>query len=96
MSMSEYEDAFVFQCDGCGLTAEFARGGAGSFVACVSEIKHRGWRIVRDDGDWSHFCSSPECRRAVAKKASEEAKRLLGSGPIQFTDFKDESVAFWV
>ena len=30
MSMDEYEDAFVFRCDGCGLTAEFARGGAGN------------------------------------------------------------------
>jgi hypothetical protein len=28
MSMDEYEDAFVFHCDGCGLTAEFARGTA--------------------------------------------------------------------
>ena len=42
MSMSEYEDCFIFQCDGCGLSAEFERGGPGSFMACVGEIKSRG------------------------------------------------------
>ena len=42
MSMDEYEDAFVFRCDGCGLTAEFQRGGPGSFMACVGEIKDAG------------------------------------------------------
>ena len=78
MSMSEYEDAFVFACDGCGLSAEFVRGGPGSFMACVSEIKYRGWRIVREDGDYSHFCSNPDCRASVAKKSAAIAKRLLG------------------
>jgi hypothetical protein len=48
MSMDEYEDCFIFRCDGCGLTAEFARGAPGSFMACVGEIKDRGWRISRD------------------------------------------------
>lgn len=60
MSMTEYEDAFVFRCDGgCGLTCEFERGGPGSFMACVGEIKDRGWRIDRDRyGDFGHKCAS--------------------------------------
>ena len=77
MSMSEYEDAFVFICNGCGLQAEFERGGPGAFMACVSEIKSRGWRIVREDGDYSHFCSGKECRASVAKKQSARAAELL-------------------
>ena len=47
-------------------------------MACVSEIKYRGWRIVREDGDYSHFCSNPDCRASVAKKSAAIAKRLLG------------------
>jgi hypothetical protein len=77
MAMSEYEDCFVFACNGCGLTAEFERGGPGTFMACVGEIKSRGWRIVRAGDDWEHFCSDRDCRAAVAKKAVEGAKRLL-------------------
>jgi len=77
MSMSEYDDCFVFSCDGCGFEAEFARGGPGTFMACVSEIKYRGWRIIREDGDYSHFCDNPECRKAVAAKQSARVKELL-------------------
>lgn len=77
MSMSEYEDCFVFQCNGCGLSAELARGGPGTFMAAVGEIKSRGWRIVREDGDYSHFCGNAECRKAVAKKQSAIAAELL-------------------
>ena len=46
-------------------------------MACVSEIKSRGWRIVREDGDYSHFCSGKECRASVAKKQSARAAELL-------------------
>jgi hypothetical protein len=89
MSMSEYEDCFVFSCDGCGLEAPFERGGPGTFMTCVSEIKHRGWRIIRDDGDWSHFCSGKECRAAVAKKSAARAKELLDRVPLRSVGGRD-------
>src|SRR6478672_3683971 len=58
MSFDEYEDAFVWKCNGCGLTVEFAPG---NFRGCVDELKSRGWRFIRDHGDpegggWSHKC----------------------------------------
>jgi hypothetical protein len=74
MSMAEYEDCFIFSCDGCGLTAEFQRGGPGSFMACVDEIKNRGWRISRDgDGDYSHRCG--RCRKGEAARLLDQPLR---------------------
>ncbi len=70
MSFSEYEDAFVWSCEGCDLQAEFPRSQQpGYFMSCVYEIKDRGWRIRRDqDGEYHHRCS--KCRR-------EEGAKLL-------------------
>ena len=81
MSMSEYEDVFIFSCDGCGLTAEFDRGPPGTFMACVGEIRSRGWRMIREDGDWSHYCSGKECRASAAAKSSARANELLDRVP---------------
>jgi hypothetical protein len=81
--MSEYEDCFVFTCDGCGLTADFDRGGPGSFMACVGEIKSRGWRVVRAGDDWEHYCADPACRAAVAQRVVEASKRLLDRQPLK-------------
>jgi hypothetical protein len=73
--MSEYENAFVFSCEGCGLTAEFARGGPGSFLSCVDEIKHRGWRIERTrDGDYRHRCGG--CRKSGADILNQTFRRV--------------------
>jgi len=30
-----------------------------SFASVVDEIKSRGWRITKIDGDWAHIC--PVC-----------------------------------
>ncbi len=79
MSMDEYEDCFVFRCDGCGLTAEFQRGGSGSFMACVGEIKDRGWRIGRDQyGDWDHRCG-----RCKAKASDDLLNKPFGGSKLQ-------------
>ena len=79
MSMSEYEDCFIWTCDGCGLQAEFERGGPGSFMACVGELKARGWRISRDqDGDWDHRCA-----RCKAKVAADLLNRPFGGSKLQ-------------
>jgi hypothetical protein len=65
MSMDEFEDCFIWTCDGgCGLTAEFARGQPGTFRAAVDELKSRGWRISRDrHGEWDHRCG--KCKAKV-------------------------------
>ncbi|MGA7634796.1 MAG: hypothetical protein WCB11_28860 [Terriglobales bacterium] len=79
MSMDEYEDCFVFRCDGCGLTAQFQRGGPGSFMACVGEIKDRGWRIGRDQyGDWDHRCG-----RCKAKASADLLNKPFGGSKLQ-------------
>jgi hypothetical protein len=68
MSFSEYDTAFMWSCEGCGLEAEFPRSQQpGYFMSCVHEIKDRGWRISRDqDGEYSHHCS--KCRREDGAK----------------------------
>lgn len=68
MSFSEYEDAFVWYCKGCSLQAEFERGGQGSFMSAVSELKQRGWLIERGSeyGEWHHHCA--KCRRERGAK----------------------------
>ena len=46
---AQYENALVWSCDGgCGATLSFEREDRpGYFLACVSELKDRGWRIWR-------------------------------------------------
>ena len=60
MSVEEFNDAFVWSCNGCGLTAEFPPE---NFYRCVAELKHRGWRITRDRNEWVH-----QCGRCVRKE----------------------------
>jgi hypothetical protein len=77
MSFSENEFSFEWTCDGCGLAAEFSRGGPGSFMSCVDEIKHRGWLIQRTrDGDWSHHCA--KCRRKMAATILDMPSKKFG------------------
>ena len=67
MSFDEDEFSFNWHCDGCGLSAEFPRGGPGSFMSGVDELKRRGWLIERDrEGDWHHHCG--KCRRGMAAR----------------------------
>lgn len=67
MSFEEFEDVFVWRCDGCGLSVEFAPH---SFMSCWGELKSRGWRAKRerdgDEVDWSHSCGAC-ARKAVAE-----------------------------
>jgi hypothetical protein len=74
--MDEYEDGFVWRCDGdCGLTAEFDRGPPGTFRACVDELKSRGWQIHRDrHGEWTHRCG--KCRTPVADILNMKVRSL--------------------
>jgi hypothetical protein len=56
MSFEEFSDRFVWSCDGCGLSAEFAPR---DFMTCWTELRARGWRARREageEGGWSHSC----------------------------------------
>ncbi len=73
--MDEDELFFTWHCDGCGLSATFQRGGAGSFMACVDELKHRGWRISRRDGEWDHRCG--KCRKTAVAELLDRPLRSV-------------------
>jgi hypothetical protein len=77
MTFEEFPDAFVWQCEKCGLTAEFPRN---DFYACVAELRARGWQFHRDDPDegfqWHHKCV--RCRPT----ADEILDRPFRSGSI--------------
>ncbi len=45
MSFDEYEDAFVWRCDGCGLSAEIQRGPAPSWPALGDSNRGAGGLI---------------------------------------------------
>jgi hypothetical protein len=68
MCFSEYDECFEWKCEACGLTVEFPRNGAGSFMAAVHELKARGWLIARgrELGEWHHYCA--QCRRGMAAR----------------------------
>ena len=67
---SEYEECFVWRCDGCGLTATCSPRSQG-FWPCWDELKARGWRASRDgegeNGSWSHSCGNcvKKARKAI-------------------------------
>jgi Fe2+ or Zn2+ uptake regulation protein len=67
MSFEEFEDAFVWRCDDCGLVAEFPPR---DFWRCKDEIKARGWRFEREEGTWWHKC-------ARCAKKNENAANVL-------------------
>jgi hypothetical protein len=66
MSFDESKDGFVWQCDRCGLVAEFPPVG---FWRALDELKARGWRMTREDGEdgycWTHHCG--RCRKTGAE-----------------------------
>jgi hypothetical protein len=76
--MTEYAEGLCWRCDSCGLeTEDFPRTGGGSVVEAVAELRQRGWLIGRLRGEWSHYCSSPSCRKARAEKSAAAAAELL-------------------
>jgi hypothetical protein len=66
MSFEECSDCFLWKCDHCPHTTEFAPH---DFRDCVDELKSRGWGFQRDDeGGWTHWC--PRCRKAGMERIS--------------------------
>jgi hypothetical protein len=66
MSFTEYDDAFVWRCDGKDCTKEvFFK--PHDFMGCVAELRARGWSFHCDDEDrtWTHRCG--RCRKPLAE-----------------------------
>ena len=78
MSFREHPDYLLWRCEDCDATAEFERvQRPGYFLACVDEIKARGWLIGRTrDGDWTHRCA--ECRKGSAEKVLAMTSKRFG------------------
>ena len=68
MSFTEYDDAFVWECNDCGKEVIFPPA---DFSDCVGELKQRGWSFHRTPSEWGHRCSP--CTR----KARERYKGIL-------------------
>jgi hypothetical protein len=69
MSFEETDDAFIWQCNGCGHVAEFPPH---DFWRALSELKAWGWKIERDreeGGSWLHYCR--KCRRKSATNIAD-------------------------
>jgi hypothetical protein len=64
MSFNEYEDCFVWACDGdnCERRAMFPPD---SFWSALRELKSRGWLVDRGKDGWWHYC--PRCRKTGAE-----------------------------
>lgn len=76
--LTEYDTGLVWRCDHCQLeTEDFPRVGPGSALEAVAELRQRGWLIGRLAGEWSHYCSSPVCRKARADRSSTAVAELL-------------------
>ena len=65
MSFSEYDDAFVWRCNGKDCTKEvFFR--PSDFFGCVAELRARGWSFHCDEENgrtWTHYCAYCQHKR---------------------------------
>ena len=75
MSFGEYEDCFVWTCDGCSQEAIFP---IGDFWRSLGELKARGWRVGRDDEGRDHRCS--KCRKKETSFLDRKPKVVGGGG----------------
>ncbi len=75
MSFSEYPDALIWECDTCGLQAQFPPT---SFWAGLDEIKSRGWRITRDGEGWLHYCAKCKAKadEGILDRPSNKLRRV--------------------
>jgi ribosomal protein L24E len=65
--------SFIFACDGCD--KPFRVNVCSSMDGAVSVLRRTGWKVVREDGKWHHYCSeSCEKLRNVIKKAQRGVK----------------------
>lgn len=71
MSFQEFEDAFVWTCDRCGLRAEFPPN---DFWGALAQLKSRRWEIDRDEEGWGHVCG--RCRKTGAEILDMPVKRV--------------------
>jgi hypothetical protein len=57
MSIDRQYGKINFECDNCGDTIETE---SKDFDEAMSAMRADGWRSVRDDGAWKHYCK--ECK----------------------------------
>jgi len=64
MSFSEYDDCFIWRCNGkdCPKEVMFKPY---DFMGCVAELRARGWSFHCDDEDrtWTHYCAYCQHKR---------------------------------
>lgn len=82
----EDDDGFRWRCDTCGnaVTLSAAHG----FWTCWGALKRRGWRAVKDDGAWWHYCRECQAHGAadimgrVYKPSRPRAPPSIFGGPV--------------
>jgi hypothetical protein len=83
MSFFEYDDCFVWRCNGdCGKEVIFKPH---DFMGCVAELRSRGWSFHCDDEDrtWTHYCQ--RCRHkhqsvSIFDRTIGKPREVKGSG----------------
>jgi hypothetical protein len=72
--LSEYDDCFIWKCDGCPHEAVFP---VHDFWSALAQLKARGWQITRDEDGWDHRC--PKCKRERSASILDmKPKRVSG------------------
>jgi hypothetical protein len=46
------EQTLEVECNTCGLTDQLE----GSYKECVTNLKKDGWKIKKEDSDFTHYC----------------------------------------
>lgn len=57
MSINRYGDEIIFSCDVCD---ETEHTGTDDFTEALAYAKEYGWKMIRVNEDWHHFCG-PNC-----------------------------------
>lgn len=72
MTVQSYRGHHGVTCDSCSeSTEEFD-----SFDEAIQAIKDLGWKISREQGEWTHTCAG--CLEKPQETSLQKAKRLLG------------------
>jgi hypothetical protein len=85
MSFLEVSDAFVWECDDCGLQAIFPPS---DFYGRKDELKERGWlfRLDEETGHegygrhWTHYCQRCSWKKRKPLDLSRPFHSIKGSG----------------
>lgn len=65
MSINRFRDEIYMDCDGAGCSvslSQYTDEGNDGFNDLLREAKEQGWKSVRENGEWAHYC--PDCQDA--------------------------------